>query len=57
MNPYRYILRYYIDPGFHEDDRIIELVHFCHSSGIQEVMLFRAVAGNVSRGMEPGSEV
>ena len=40
MKPFRYILRYYIDPGFHEDDRIKELVEFCKTSSIGEVMLF-----------------
>lgn len=37
---YRYILRYYIDPNFHEDERIVELVDFCQNSKIEEVMLF-----------------
>jgi len=37
---YRYILRYYIDPGFHEDDRLAELVNFCHKGKVEEVMLF-----------------
>ena len=37
---FRYILRYYIDPGFHEDDRIKELVEFWKTSSIGEVMLF-----------------
>lgn len=37
---YKYILRYYIDPGFHEDDRIDELLRFCEKGKIEEVMLF-----------------
>lgn len=37
---YRYILRYCIMPDFHENDRIAELVEFCRSSRIEEVMLF-----------------
>ncbi len=37
---YRYILRYYIDPGFHEEDRTAELIKFCHDSCVEEVMLF-----------------
>lgn len=37
---FRYILRYYIDPGFHEDDRIVELVDFCHKGKVAEVMFF-----------------
>ena len=37
---FRYILRYYIDPGFHEDDRIAELLDFCHKGKVEEVMFF-----------------
>ena len=37
---YRYILRYYIDPGFHEDERVAELVEYCRKGKIAEVMLF-----------------
>jgi hypothetical protein len=37
---FRYILRYYIDPGFQEDDRIIELLEFCHDGKVEEVMFF-----------------
>ncbi len=37
---YRYILRYYIDPGFCEPERRAELVEFCLQSSIEEVMLF-----------------
>ncbi len=37
---YRYILRYYIDPGFHEEERIRELVEFCRDSLVEEVMFF-----------------
>ncbi len=40
MKPFRYILRYYIDPGYEEDARIAELLEFCKSSSIGEVMLF-----------------
>lgn len=38
---FRYILRYYIDPGFHEDERISELLHICQEGKIAEVMLFQ----------------
>ena len=38
--PYRYILRYQIDPVFHAEDRIEELALFCRASGIDEVLLF-----------------
>ncbi len=37
---YRYILRYYIDPGFQEEARIRELAAFCTAGGIAEVMFF-----------------
>ena len=37
---YRYILRYYIDPGFHEEERIAELVQLCREGKIAEVMFF-----------------
>lgn len=40
MNDFRYILRYYIDPGYCENERIAELVDFCKNSCIKEVMLF-----------------
>jgi len=40
MNKYRYILRYYIDPGFQENERIEELLRFCEEGKIEEVMLF-----------------
>ena len=40
MSEYRYILRYYIDTDFAEDDRIAEIVDFCLANGIQEVMYF-----------------
>ena len=40
MKQFRYILRYYIDPGYEEDTRIGELVDFCKKSSIGEVMLF-----------------
>ena len=40
MKDYRYILRYYIDPEFAEDERIVELVDFCRKSDIGEVMFF-----------------
>ena len=39
-NVFKYILRYYIDPGFHEDDRIEELLRFCEEGKVEEVMLF-----------------
>lgn len=39
-SPYRYILRYLIDPEFNAEDRISELVAFCKDSQIEEVMLF-----------------
>ncbi len=37
---FRYILRYQIDPDYHADERIEELVDFCVVSRIEEVMLF-----------------
>ena len=37
---FSYILRYQIDPFFHADDRIAELVQFCKASRIEQVMLF-----------------
>ena len=37
---FRYVLRYYIDPGFAEEKRIAELVRLCRSGRIEEVMLF-----------------
>ncbi len=37
---FRYILRYYIDPGFQEDDRIAELLEFCSDGKVEEVMFF-----------------
>ena len=40
MKDFRYILRYYIDPGYCEDERIAELIDFCNDSCIKEVMLF-----------------
>lgn len=40
MKDFRYILRYYIDPGYEEDSRIAELANFCKNSRIGEVMLF-----------------
>ncbi|MCI5778326.1 MAG: hypothetical protein MR051_00660 [Lentisphaeria bacterium] len=40
MKKFRCILRYCIDPGFHEEERIRELTDFCRKSGIDEVMLF-----------------
>lgn len=39
-DPFRYIFRYKIDPLFHADDRITELVKFCNEAIIEEVMLF-----------------
>ena len=38
---FRYILRYYIDPGFHEEERIKELLKVCKDGLIEEVMLFQ----------------
>ncbi len=40
MKDYRYIFRYCIDPGYHEEDRLEELLHFCGEAKIDEVMLF-----------------
>lgn len=37
---FRYILRYYIDPGFQEEKRIAELLRICRQGRIEEVMLF-----------------
>lgn len=39
-NAFRYILRYKIAPGYAVDDRIDELIKFCHDSKTEEVMLF-----------------
>ncbi len=39
-NTFRYILRYKIDPLFHADDRIDELLDFCVESRVEEVMMF-----------------
>ncbi len=39
---YRYILRYLIDPGFEETERVEELARFCRESRVEEVMLFFA---------------
>ncbi|MBR7130768.1 MAG: hypothetical protein IKC82_02100 [Lentisphaeria bacterium] len=40
MDKFRYILRYYIDPGYDEDTRIAELLDFCQEGEIDDVMLF-----------------
>ena len=41
MEPaFRYILRYTIDPSFHAEERMDELIKFCVKSTIEEVMLF-----------------
>lgn len=37
---FRYILRYLIDPQFHPEERITELVNFCIRANIEEVMMF-----------------
>lgn len=37
---FRYVLRYYIDPGFQEEERIAELLRICRQGRIEEVMLF-----------------
>ncbi len=37
---FRYVLRYYIDPGFEEEKRIAELVELCRKGKIGEVMFF-----------------
>lgn len=39
MSDFRYILRYLIDPAFHSQDRLDELVRLCRDSDIAEVML------------------
>lgn len=39
-HPYRYILRYQIVPGYAASQRIEELVTFCRSARVEEVMLF-----------------
>ena len=39
-NTFRYIIRYTIDPRFEADERISELVEFCKSAKVEEVMLF-----------------
>lgn len=40
MASFRYVLRYFIAPGYEEEERIEELVQFCRDSHIEEVMLF-----------------
>ena len=37
---FRYILRYTIDPTFHPEDRMKELLAYCQESHTEEVMLF-----------------
>jgi hypothetical protein len=37
---FRYILRYYIDPGYEDDARIAELLDICSRGKIEEVMFF-----------------
>lgn len=37
---FRYILRYLIDPDFRSDERIDELIEFCRSAKVEEVMMF-----------------
>lgn len=37
---FRYILRYYIDPGFEVEKRIAELMDLCRKGKIEEVMFF-----------------
>lgn len=57
MNPpFRYILRYKIDPDFHADDRLEELVHLCRDGRIEEVMLF-ITAEELSTGHLRSAEV
>lgn len=51
---YRYILRYLIDPFFDPEARLKELVAFCQSARIEEVMLF-VTAEELSAG-HPTSE-
>ena len=50
---FTYILRYEIDPFFYADDRANELVEFCISASIGEVMLFFAAeelsAGHITQ--------
>lgn len=54
--PYRYILRYYIDPGYREEERIEELIGFCRENGIAEVMFFYN-AEELFQGYPPESEL
>ncbi len=53
---YRYILRYLIDPGFEEAERIEELASFCRESLVEEVMLFFA-AEELSPGYPTADEL
>ncbi len=50
---FKYILRFKIDPSFHAEDRMQELLEFCRSARIGEVMLFLAAeelsAGHITR--------
>ena len=42
MGAYRYILRYTCQPGFHEDQRLDDLVEFCKTAQVEEVMFMIA---------------
>lgn len=53
---FRYILRYFIDPGFFPEDRIAEIVRFCVDSRIEEIMLFLA-AEELSAGHPTEDEI
>ena len=37
---YQYILRFTVQPGFHEDDRLEKLVAFCKEARIDDVTFF-----------------
>ena len=37
---FKYILRFTIEPGFHEEERLDKLAHFCGQAGIDNVSVF-----------------
>ncbi len=54
--PFRYILRYLIDPAFHPETRIEELARFCKAARVEEVMLFLG-AEELSAGFPTDAEL
>ncbi|NMB96803.1 MAG: hypothetical protein GYA02_09365 [Clostridiaceae bacterium] len=39
-NNYKYILRFAVEPGNNEDERLYQLIDFCKTALIDEVMFF-----------------